>query len=188
MLRSVFALGLAATLAAGPALAQLKPPASEPAPAPLSPAPAPLSPVPGTAPVAPIAPAAPAAPATPAVPEDPALRAKADAARKVADKWLAQLDTGDYAGAWEQTAQAFRTAVPKAQWQEGVGAGRKTLGALKERKGLEAGVRDNLKGGPPGEYVTIVYLSQFANRPEVREIVTMYLEAGRWRVIGFGTD
>lgn len=180
MLRSVFAFGLAATVAAGPALAQLKPPAGEPAPAPLSPAPAPLSPaLPGTAP---------AAPATPAAPEDPALRAKADAARKVADKWLAQLDTGDYAGAWEQTAQAFRTAVPKAQWQEGVGAGRKTLGALKERKGLEAGVRDNLKGGPPGEYVTIVYLSQFANRPEVREIVTMYLEAGRWRVIGFGTD
>lgn len=172
MLRPVFALGLAVALVSGPALAQLKPPATEPVPA-LPAAPA----------------AAPAAPTmTPAVPEDPALRAKADAARKVADKWLAQLDTGDYAGAWEQTAQAFRTAVPKAQWQEGVGAGRKALGALKDRKGLEAGVRDNLKGGPPGEYVTIVYLSQFTNRPEVREIVTMYLESGRWRVIGFGTD
>ncbi|MEY2896059.1 MAG: hypothetical protein RL669_328 [Pseudomonadota bacterium] len=185
MLRPVFAIGLAALLASGPALAQLKPPATEPAaPAPLSPA---LPAAPAAAPAAPAA--APATPtAAPAAPEDPALRAKADAARKVADKWLAQLDAGDFAGAWEQTAQAFRTAVPKAQWQEGVGAGRKALGALKERKGLEAGVRDNLKGGPPGEYVTIAYLSQFTNRPEVREIVTMYLESGRWRVIGFGTD
>lgn len=177
MLRPVFALGLAAVLASGPALAQLKPPATEPVPAPLGPA-------------LPAAPAAtPAAPAVPAAaPEDPALRAKADAARKVADKWLAQLDTGDYAGAWEQTAQAFRTAVPKTQWQEGVGAGRKALGALKDRKGVQARVSDNLKGGPPGEYVTVVYVSQFANRPEVSEIVTMYLESGRWRVIGFGTD
>jgi hypothetical protein len=175
MSRSLLALGLAAALAAGPALAQLKPPAAEPVP---------LTPALPTVPAAPAA-----APAAPAVnPDDPALRAKADAARKVADKWLAQLDSGDYSGAWEQTAQAFRTAVPREQWQEGVGAGRKTLGALKDRKGLEAGVRDNLKGGPPGEYVTIVYLSQFANRPEVREIVTMYLESGRWRVIGFGTD
>lgn len=177
MPRSVFALGLVAALAAGSALAQLKLPAAEPTPSPTNPAP------PATAPASPATPAA-----APGAPEDPALRAKAEAARKVADKWLAQLDTGDYAGAWEQTAQAFRTAVSKTQWQEGVGAGRKALGALKERKGLEAGVRDNLKGGPPGEYVTIVYLSQFANRPEVREIVTMYLESGRWRVIGFGTD
>ena len=42
-------------------------------------------------------------------------------------------------------------------------------------------------GRPPGEYVSVIFLSKFQNK-ELQELVTTVLEPdGRWRVTGYST-
>lgn len=143
--------------------------------------------LPGVAP----APAAPASPTQPAV--KPAAAPQADvAAKEAAGKlaaagWLTLLDRRDWGTAWESSAGMFRSTVPLATWMDAIPQVRGAFGSLVERTPAQSQYRTVLEGRPPGDYVSVIFLTRFEQK-EVEEIVTTVREAdGKWRVTGYST-
>jgi hypothetical protein len=112
--------------------------------------------------------------------------AKETAARAAAEKWLAVLDAGDYGKAWDQTAKAFRNNVTRQQWVESLPKTRGALGAAKSRTAEVSSYKSSLAGMPDGDYVTVRFSTVFEKRSEAQEIVTLVLEDGAWRPLGYG--
>ncbi|MCJ0764117.1 DUF4019 domain-containing protein [Variovorax terrae] len=155
------ALPLSLSLLSLPAAAQLKMPSTSPS---------------ASAPAAPAADNATAA----------ATAEKEAAGLRAAANWLLLLDTQSWNQAWQQAGQLFRSTIPLAQWTEGIPKARAPLGALQERQPETVGYKTQLPGRPDGEYVTVVFASKFANKPDAEEIVTMARETdGQWRVTGY---
>jgi hypothetical protein len=161
-------LVLVAALAAGAAIAQVKPVPRTP-----------VAPAPAAAKKVPAAPAAAEAEASPQAKE------MAAAATLAASGWLSLLDRRDWGRAWETSAAMFRNAVPLASWMDGIPKAR-DLGDFIEREPDEALYRKKLAGHPDGDYVTIRYNSKFTGKADAVEIVTTVLEPdGKWRVTGY---
>src|SRR5688500_9428260 len=95
------------------ASAQLKPPRNAPQPA-----------VPASAAAAPAKPAVPAA--------TPEVAAKEAAGKLAAQGWLLLLDRRDWGRAWESSSSVFRTAVPLANWMDGIPKVREAFGTFVE--------------------------------------------------------
>jgi hypothetical protein len=124
--------------------------------------------------------------ATPAADKETADKEAAGTAAATA--WLQQLDKRDWRNAWQASSQKFRSTVPVAAWMEGIPKAREPLGALAERSPGQAIYKTTLDGQPDGEYVSVAFLSKFANKPETEELVTTVREAdGKWRVMGYQT-
>ncbi|MGE0332843.1 MAG: DUF4019 domain-containing protein [Ramlibacter sp.] len=170
-------LAIVCTLAATGAHAQLRPPGSNSARPALA-APPVTAPAPAAAPTA----AAAEAPAA----DEAAL--KENAGRLAALGWLMLLDRRDWGTAWESASQVFRTQVPIATWMDAIPKVREPLGPLAGREPVETAYKTALPGRPAGDYVTVVYASRFANKPDLQEIVTTARDTdGRWRVLGYST-
>lgn len=161
------ALFLVLALSAGAVQAQLKPPADK-----------------GGAPSQPLgAPTAPAAPAAPAA--DPATAAKEAAAAKAAGEWLKLIDGAEYGKAWDESASVFRERVTRQQWVDGVPKNRSEFGAFKSRTPTGTAYRTSIPGAPEGEYVMVRFTSEFEKNPASEEVVTVMLQSGAWRPVGY---
>jgi hypothetical protein len=113
---------------------------------------------------------------------------KEAAGKLAAGGWLVLLDRRDWGRAWETASTTFRTTVPLATWMDNVPKVRDGLGALVDRAPAEMTYKTSLPGRPPGEYVTVLFLSKFENKQE-QEVVTTVREAdGHWRVTGYSTQ
>jgi hypothetical protein len=122
-------------------------------------------------------------------PADPAIAQKESDARLSAQGWLVLLDRRDWGRSWETTSSVFRKLVPLGGWMDGIPKVRDPLGAFVERKIVESAYKTTLAGHPDGEYVTVIFQSKFANKPEVIEAVTTVLEKdGKWRVTGYSAQ
>jgi len=165
-------LVLAAALFTATAGAQMKLPRSMQPSQPAAPAPAA---------------SAPAAAAAQAAPAPDAKAGKEAAAQLAAGGWLILLDRGDWGRAWETASGVFRSSVPLPAWIDGVPKAREPFGNVVERNPIEAVYKTALAGRPPGEYVTVIFETQFANK-KVEEVVTTVLEPdGKWRATGYST-
>lgn len=164
-------LALSATLFSATAAAQLKAPRDA----------KPAAPVRSAAPKS--APAA-AAPVTPAKKDE----SENEAAGKLAAAgWLTLLDRRDWGRAWETSAGMFRTTVPLAAWMDGIPKVREPLGTLVERTPSDSVYKTSLEGRPDGDYVSVIFTTQF-DKEQREEIVTTVREAdGKWRVTGYST-
>lgn len=135
------------------------------------------------------APAAPEA-AAQAAPSSAAPSANAEkeaAAQLAAGGWLILLDRGDWGRAWDTASGVFRSSVPLPAWIEGIPKAREPFGSVVERNPVEAVYKTELEGRPPGEYVTVIFDTKFANK-QVEEVVTTVLEPdGKWRATGYST-
>lgn len=113
---------------------------------------------------------------------------KADeaAAQAVALGWLHEIDAGQYAKAWRQTAAPVKAAATADQFAGMMDVARKPLGAVTARKFQSATFATSLPGARPGKYVVVVYATDFAGRRAAKEVITPMLEKdGRWRVSGY---
>ena len=151
----------------GAVLAQLKPPAD-------------MGSTPSQPQSAPTAPAAPPAPAA-----DPATAAKEAAAAKAAADWLKLIDSADYGKAWDECAPVFRERVSRQQWVDGVPKNRAEFGAFKSRTMTGTSYRASIPGAPDGEYVMVRFASGFEKNPAGEEVVTVMLQSGAWRPVGY---
>jgi hypothetical protein len=108
--------------------------------------------------------------------------------RLAAQGWLVLLDRKDWGRAWETTSSIFRSKVPLGTWMDAIPKAREPFGAFVERTPVETAYKPALQGQPPGDYVTVVFQSKFANR-EIAEVVTTVLDTdGRWRVTGYSAQ
>jgi hypothetical protein len=163
-------LVLVAALAAGAAIAQVKPVPRTP-----------VAPAPAAAKKVPAAPAAAEAEASPQAKE------MAAAATLAASGWLSLLDRRDWGRAWESSASMFRSTVPLPAWMDGIPKAR-DIGNFIEREPAEAVYRNTLEGYPNGDYVTVIYASKFSVKEDLVEIVTTVRDTdGKWRVTGYST-
>ena len=108
-----------------------------------------------------------------------------NAGKQAAQGWLALLDRQDWGTAWDASSAVFRQTVPLGNWMDAIPKVRQSFGPLVERQALEAIYKTSLPGRPDGQYVTVLFASQYKNQ-QVREIVTTVRESdGRWRVTGY---
>ena len=107
-------------------------------------------------------------------------------AKAAALAWLAVVDAGHYAQSWDQGAVLFQEGVPKAQWESAVESARLPLGAVKSRQLTSATFARSLPGAPDGEYVVILFETDFQSRAAAVETVTPMREKdGSWKVSGY---
>jgi hypothetical protein len=109
-----------------------------------------------------------------------------NAALKSAKAWLVLVDSEKYEESWDQAAEYFKGAVPKAQWQQSMQSVRKPIGKNISRKLQSSLYLTSLPGGPDGEYVVIKFDSSFENKKNALETVTPMLDKdGKWRISGY---
>jgi len=106
-------------------------------------------------------------------------------ATKVSDAWLKLIDEGKYAESREQAATFFKDHITAEQWAKMAAAARKPLGAVVSRKFKMAQYATHLLGAPEGQYVVILYDTEFAKKKGAIETVTPMLDKGQWRVSGY---
>lgn len=111
---------------------------------------------------------------------------KEKAAVASAEKWLALVDSGQYAESWKAAATYFRNNVTEQKWNEAMQGIRKPLGELVSRKLKAAAYKSSLPGAPDGEYVVMQFDSSFSNKKAAVETVTDVLDNdGKWRAAGY---
>jgi hypothetical protein len=124
--------------------------------------------------------AAPPAPPTAGVDTDQQVAA----AREAGEAWLELVDAADYEQSWEMASPMLQDQVTQEQW---VGVGEQVdsqVGALESRIFSRGQYATSLPNVPEGEYVVLVYSSQFANAG-AQEIVVMAREDEDWNVAGY---
>ena len=111
---------------------------------------------------------------------------KEAAALSAAEKWLAMVDSEQYAESWKEAAELFRNAVQPQQWEQSMQAVREPLGKLISRTVKTKAYRTSLPGAPDGEYVVIQFETSFENKKVAVETVTPLMgKDGAWRVSGY---
>jgi hypothetical protein len=110
------------------------------------------------------------------------------AGQLTAHAWLLLLDRKDWGTAWDTAGALFRQNVPLGTWMDNVPKLREPFGRFIERDDGVAIYKKNL-GNRQGDYVTVLFKSRFANKPDVVETVSTVREPdGRWRVTGYGAQ
>lgn len=105
---------------------------------------------------------------------------------KAADAWVKLIDDAKYAESWQQAAAFFKEHLTADQWAKMAAAARKPVGRMVSRKFKMAQYATHLLGAPEGQYVVIMYDTEFANRKNAVETVTPMLDKdGQWRVSGY---
>ena len=98
-----------------------------------------------------------------------------------ARKWLALVDEGRWNDSWDATGQSFKLLNTSEKWAEVSEQARPPLGAVISRTASS----QEFMPAPPYGYQMVKFHTQFANRPDTTETVTLSREAGTWKVVGY---
>lgn len=112
-------------------------------------------------------------------------RAHETAARSAAMRWLNLLDQGDYQEAFEWEAQDFRMSRTQAQFVRYMQARRAPFGHALGRKFIGAANVQKLVGVPEGNYVSVLFKTQFEKKSETAERVILVQQEAGWRVLEY---
>ncbi|MGH8023801.1 MAG: DUF4019 domain-containing protein [Limisphaerales bacterium] len=108
------------------------------------------------------------------------------AASAAAQKWLTEIDNGQYGQSWQDAASSFQGAITKQKWVSALTGVRKPLGDLESRKLAAARYTTQLPGAPDGQYVVMQFDTSFADKNSAVETVTFELEKdGQWKASGY---
>jgi len=108
-------------------------------------------------------------------------RAHETAARSAAARWLNLLDQGDYQEAFEWEAQDFRMSRTQSQFVRYMQARRAPFGRALGRKFIGAANVRKLVGVPEGNYVSVLFKTQFEKKSETAERVILVEQEAGWR-------
>lgn len=102
-----------------------------------------------------------------------------------AKSWLVLIDNGQYQQSWQQTDSLFKQAMPQSNWSNVLKQVRVPLGKVILRKNLSLMKYDSLPGTPDGEYVIIQFQSQFMNKEQTVETISLSKNSGQWQPLGY---
>ncbi len=118
--------------------------------------------------------------------EQTATSEAAKQAAAAAQKWLAEIDNGQYGQSWQDAAVFFQNAISEQKWESALTAVRKPLGDLQSRNLKSAQYATQLPGAPDGQYMVMLFDTSFANKKSAIETVTFTLETdGQWKASGY---
>ena len=112
-------------------------------------------------------------------------RSHENAGRAAAVRWLTMLDRGDYEEAFEWEAQDFRMARTQTQFVRYMQARRAPFGQVLSRKAIGAANIRKFVGVPEGNYVSVLFKTQFENKSETAERVILVEQDVGWRVLDY---
>ena len=102
------------------------------------------------------------------------------------NQWLGLVDSSHYGESWENSSDLFQNAITKSSWIETLEGIRTPLGKMITREIESKQYATSLPNAPEGEYVVIIYKTEFENRENSIETVTpMKDKDGKWRVSGY---
>jgi hypothetical protein len=112
--------------------------------------------------------------------------AEVDATRAT-DQWLAAIDAGNFADSWKDAAEVFKLGATQDEWIGDLTTMRAQLGKTTMRELKSAQYSTRLRGAPAtGQYVTVTYLTKFANALLAIETLVVSKEGdGEWRIAGY---
>lgn len=103
-----------------------------------------------------------------------------------AKQWLSLVDKGEYAKSWTNGSLTFKLTISDARWQSLMKAIREPLGNVVSRDLLEQRPSKDPAGLPKGDYMVIFFKTNFANREDAHELLTLLQESdGNWRVLTY---
>jgi fructose-1-phosphate kinase PfkB-like protein len=87
------------------------------------------------------------------------------------------------------SSQFFAANINKNDWVETSGSLRDMLGKAEYRKLISSTRESKMQGAPDGEYVILVYETDFKRKVNAQEIVVPMLDKdGKWRISGYHVD
>jgi hypothetical protein len=111
---------------------------------------------------------------------------RATSAQAAARTWLLIADKGDIDASWLAAGKKFRDALDLTAWRQAMTEVRAPLGQVQDRTMLATRFDSKLPGGPDGEYVQVLFETNFTTKSQARETVTLEREPdGVWRVMGY---
>lgn len=110
------------------------------------------------------------------------------AAIGVAQQWVAFVDQGQYAESWSATGSLFQSNMPQDKWVQTLTGARAPLGTVVSREVAGSEIRASLPGAPAGQYALVSFATNFQNKPDIIETVTMMDESGQWKVVGYSAN
>ena len=119
--------------------------------------------------------------------EEPAsITEKIDKAIESSTKWLAMVDSGNYGESWDASSEFFKHSITKEDWISTLERIRPPFGDVISREVSSKKYETSLPGAPDGEYVVIIYKTQFKNKEKAYETITPMKDTdGEWRVSGY---
>ena len=102
------------------------------------------------------------------------------------NQWLKSVDSSNYELSWENSSELFKKSITKENWVSALESVRTPLGKITSREIKTKEYRTTLPGAPDGEYVVIVYITEFENKENSYETITsMKDKDGKCRVSGY---
>ena len=125
-------------------------------------------------------------PAGPTTTVPPAVDTQSDeeAARQSVYAWLALLDGGNYAEAYDATGSFFRESVTSEEFRNTMEERQAILGAFESRTLSSTRRLAAVPDAPPGDYFVFEFDAVYELRPDAGERVTAVSETDEWRVVG----
>ena len=111
--------------------------------------------------------------------------AEESAAQRQALGFLGYLDEGRFADSYAYTGMLLRARADREAFAAQIQKARTGTGALQARELIDAAYNTSVEGAPEGQYVILHYHSNFANRQDTVETITLALAKGYWRVDGY---
>jgi hypothetical protein len=126
-------------------------------------------------------------PATASAIGDPVAADAVKAATQATERWLADLDSGNFGDSWKGAANVFKLGVTESEWVAEFESMHARLGKTTTRELTGAQFSATIRGAPTtGEYVTVSYLTKYANAPIAVETLIVSKETdGEWRIAGY---
>jgi hypothetical protein len=110
---------------------------------------------------------------------------KVEQAKPAAIEFLGLIDGAKYAESWESSADLMRDKVTRNDWIDKLDKARNLSGDLVQRVQKSASYATEAKDSPEGEYIMLIYESDFQRAEDVSEYVTVMLEGDEWKVAGY---
>jgi hypothetical protein len=101
------------------------------------------------------------------------------------EAWLSLIDRQNYSESWTQSASLFRSRVSQQRWTEMAKQVREPLGSVISRKVLSTTTTRTLPRAPEADYVVFRFQTSFRAKPEAIETLTVVLEDGQWKAVGY---
>ncbi|OKY25408.1 DUF4019 domain-containing protein [Thalassotalea sp. PP2-459] len=99
--------------------------------------------------------------------------------------WLNIIDKANYTKSWQEADPTFKDQLTKQKWGEALKSVRTPLGHVNSREVLIHKEYDSLPNMPKGDYVVIQYKTNFSNKKEAVETITLSKSSGQWRALGY---
>ena len=103
------------------------------------------------------------------------------AIERTARDWLAMVDAERWEDSWNAAGSTFRAPNPLENWTKISEAVRTPLGEMLSR---ETGNQVDVPAPPKG-YRVIQFRTNFANKPDAIETVSLEREGETWKVVGY---